>query len=135
MYVFCVLFNVNLAEIQLSKIWFSLKSGVISFGLFDVPLMDCDTGEFRLTPNIFEIIGQAGLDGVMPAVIINAFDILLKELPQVFNIFKLILDEKNIDYHGLENKIKDNCNYTHVTNCLENSKNTRTDSIGWIPWF
>ena len=135
MYVFCILFKVSLADIQLSKVWICLKSGVISFGMFNVEMMDVDAGEFRLTPNIFEIIGNAGVYGYMPTVIMNAFSALNNELPQIYNMIKLILDDKKIDYESILTTVRQNSEYDKISKLLTDSMSLCTNSHGWIPWF
>lgn len=135
LYVFCQLFSVNLSDIQLSKLWLSLSSGTLSYGLFNVELLGQKSGDFRLTPNIAEIIGQAGVDGVMPAVIINAFHILQKELPQLHAMIQLVLDEKKLEYETLGKTIENNLDYNFVVKNLETAKQDWTGSYGWYPWF
>ena len=135
LYVFCMLFKVSLGELQLSKIFFSVKSGVISFGLLEAVLMESTHSEFRLTPNIVEVIGQAGIDGVMPAVIINAFIVLRKEIQQLYGMLKLILGEKMISFESLEIIVRENCDYEFVKRNLEYSKNAHTGTNGWMPGF
>jgi hypothetical protein len=135
MYVFCMLFNVSLPDIQLNKIWVCLKSGVISFSMFDVELLESNQGEFRLTPNILDMIGQAGVAGFMPTVIINAFEILKKELPQVYSAIKLVLDDKKLDYGHLQAVVNNNSDYNFIIQALTRAKTATTDSEGWIPLF
>lgn len=135
MYVFCMIFNVTLSDIQLSKIWISVKSGMISFGMFDVNLFEQEYGELRLSPNIFEVIGQAGVTGVIPAIAINVFKVLQKEILQFYSLVKLVLDDKNIEFEKFKETIEANCNYEFIVNKLEEAKDAQTDSHGWIPSF
>ena len=135
MYVFCSLFNVALSDIQLNKIWVSVKSGVISFGLFDVSLLEQDIGEFRLTPNILEVIGQAALVAVIPDIVVNVFNVLKKELPQFHAMLKLVLDEKMVDMEKMKEIIENNSQFDFVLAKLEEAKEASTDSFGWVPSF
>lgn len=135
MYVFCMLFNVALHDIQLSKIWVSVKSGVVSFGMLDVNLFEQDFGELRLSPNIFELIGQAGVTGVIPAIAINIFKILRKEVQQFHALVKLVVDDKYVEIEKLKETIESNCNYDYIVSKLEDAKEATTDSNGWIPSF
>jgi hypothetical protein len=135
MYVFCALFNVALNEIQLSKIWISLRSGVVSFGLFDVSLFEQDIGEFRLTPNIFEMIGQAAVVGLIPNIVLNVFKVLKKQLPQVHAMIKLVLDDKSVDYEKMKENVENNNQYDYVLAKLEEARDANTESYGWVPSF
>ena len=135
MYVFCALFNVALSDIQLNKIWVSVKSGVISFGLLDVNLLDQDYGEFRLTPNILEVIGQAALAAVIPDIVVNVFRVLKKQLPQLHALVKLVLDDKVVDLEKMKENVENNSQYDYVFTKLEEAKEASTDSNGWIPSF
>lgn len=135
MYIFCSLFNVALSDIQLSKIWVSVKSGVISFGLFDVTLLDQDFGEFRLTANIFEVIGQAALVAVIPDIVVNVFNVLKKQIPQLHAMVKLVLDDKMVDLDKMKEIIENNSQIDFVSAKLEEAKEASTDSFGWVPSF
>ena len=71
----------------------------------------------------------------MPAVIINAFIVLRKEIQQLYGMLKLILGEKMISFESLENTVRENCDYEFVKRNLEYSKNANTGTNGWMPGF
>ncbi|CAG9330073.1 unnamed protein product [Blepharisma stoltei] len=136
-YVLAELLEIPINQQLLTRLWISKTSGTLELGFSDLPLISNYEGTIgvRLTPNIKYLIGEAGIKGLMPAVISNSMKLILKQKSQIEPLLYYILrDEGEADMTKIMSIIEENIDVQNIHQKLEMSIQEPI-SASSLKWF
>lgn len=137
LYVLSNLLRIPINQQLLSKLWIAKTTGTLQLGFSEFSLLnnERDCLGVRLTPNIKYLIGEAGIKGIMPAVISNVMKLILKEKSQILPLLEYILrEEEHFEINSIVSVCQENSNIEKIQQKLEDSiqESSRLRAIRWF---